>query len=66
MTSDVAQVLPVIPHWIDGKADDGSRERVGDVYDPATGKLTKQVVFASPDDVDRAVAAASSAGVLSL
>ena len=61
MTSDVAQVLPVIPHWIDGKADDGSRERVGDVYDPATGKLTKQVVFASPDDVDRAVAAASSA-----
>ena len=61
MTSDVAQVLPTVPHWIDGKADDGSRERVGDVYDPATGKLTKQVAFASRDDVDRAVAAASSA-----
>lgn len=61
MTSDVAQGLPLVPHWIDGRVDDASAERVGDVYDPATGKLTKQVAFASPGDVDRAVAAASRA-----
>ncbi|MGO9335137.1 MAG: CoA-acylating methylmalonate-semialdehyde dehydrogenase [Acidimicrobiales bacterium] len=61
MTSDVAQGLPLVPHWIDGRADDASAERVGDVYDPATGKLTKRVAFASPGDVDRAIAAASRA-----
>ena len=61
MTSDVAQGLPLVPHWIDGRVDDASAERVGDVYDPATGKLTKRVAFASPGDVDRAVAAASRA-----
>src|SRR5208283_2965937 len=61
MTSDVAKRPPLVPHWIDGRADDATPERVGDVYDPATGKLTKQVAFASPPDVDRAVAAASKA-----
>ena len=61
MTSDVAQGPPLVPHWIDGRVDDASAERVGDVYDPATGELTKRVAFASPGDVDRAVAAASRA-----
>ena len=61
MTSDVVEGLPIVPHWIDGRADDATPERVGDVYDPATGKLTKQVAFASPTDVDRAVAAAAKA-----
>ena len=61
MTSDVVEGLPLVPHWIDGRADDATPERVGDVYDPATGKLTKQVAFASPTDVDRAVAAAVKA-----
>src|SRR4029079_18733803 len=35
--------------------------RTGDVYDPATGTVTKHVAFASPADVDAAVDAARSA-----
>jgi malonate-semialdehyde dehydrogenase (acetylating)/methylmalonate-semialdehyde dehydrogenase len=53
--------LPVVPHWIDGKPHDAAAERLGDVYDPATGEVTKRVAFASPADVDRAVSAATSA-----
>jgi len=61
MTGNAAPSLPLVPHWINGKSDGAVPERVGEVYDPATGKLTKQVAFASPHDVDRAVAAASCA-----
>ena len=34
----------VIPHWIDGRRDEGSPERMGDVYDPATGRITPRRV----------------------
>ena len=61
MTSDAVPALPLLTHWIGGKPYEGSGERLGDVYDPATGKLTRQVAFASSADVDEAVAAASSA-----
>jgi len=61
MTSDVASALPVVTHWIGGERCDGSGERFGDVYDPATGEVTKRVVFGSSGDVDKAVAAASDA-----
>ena len=47
MTSNDAAGLPLVTHWIGGKSHDGVAERVGDVYDPSTGKLTKQVAFAS-------------------
>jgi malonate-semialdehyde dehydrogenase (acetylating)/methylmalonate-semialdehyde dehydrogenase len=53
--------LPLVAHWIDGKLVDGSAARCGDVFDPATGAVTKQVAFASAEDVDAAVAAASAA-----
>ena len=45
-----------ITHWIGGKPWDGEAERHGDVYDPATGQVTGQVDFASPAEVDLAVA----------
>ncbi|MGA3215686.1 MAG: CoA-acylating methylmalonate-semialdehyde dehydrogenase [Acidimicrobiales bacterium] len=61
MTSDVAPVLPLVTHWIDSKSFLGTGERLGEVYDPASGKLTKHVSFASSADVDEAVAAASGA-----
>jgi malonate-semialdehyde dehydrogenase (acetylating) / methylmalonate-semialdehyde dehydrogenase len=48
-------------HWIGGKPWDGEAERHGDVYDPATGQITGQVDFASPAEVDLAVAAAKDA-----
>jgi malonate-semialdehyde dehydrogenase (acetylating)/methylmalonate-semialdehyde dehydrogenase len=53
--------LPVVTHWIDGKPYDAASDRLGDVYDPATGQVTKHVAFASTDDVDRAVSTAAAA-----
>ncbi|HLX78286.1 MAG TPA: aldehyde dehydrogenase family protein, partial [Acidimicrobiales bacterium] len=52
---------PVLGHWVDGKTYEGVGERRGDVYDPATGELTKHVAFAAPADVDAAVASAQAA-----
>ncbi|HEY0500880.1 MAG TPA: CoA-acylating methylmalonate-semialdehyde dehydrogenase [Kutzneria sp.] len=48
-------------HWIDGRLWTGTAERVGDVYDPATGSVASTVDFAAADVVDEAVAAASKA-----
>jgi len=53
--------LPLVPHWIGGAPVAGEAVRTGDVYDPATGTVTKHVAFASPADVDAAVDAARSA-----
>ena len=50
-----------IAHWIDGKAYDGTGERLGDVYDPATGRVSGTVALASPADVVAAVASAQAA-----
>jgi malonate-semialdehyde dehydrogenase (acetylating) / methylmalonate-semialdehyde dehydrogenase len=50
-----------VTHWIDGKPWTGEASRQGDVYDPAVGQVTGRVDFASSDDVDTAVAAASAA-----
>jgi malonate-semialdehyde dehydrogenase (acetylating) / methylmalonate-semialdehyde dehydrogenase len=51
----------VVQHWIGGAPSTEPPERAGDVYDPATGQRTKGVAFASPEAVDRAVAAAKAA-----
>jgi malonate-semialdehyde dehydrogenase (acetylating)/methylmalonate-semialdehyde dehydrogenase len=53
--------LPLVGHWIGGRAVEGASARVGDVYDPATGRVARQVAFAAADDVDDAVAAAQMA-----
>jgi malonate-semialdehyde dehydrogenase (acetylating) / methylmalonate-semialdehyde dehydrogenase len=50
-----------VTHWIDGKPWTAGASRQGDVYDPAVGQVTGRVDFASSDDVDAAVAAASAA-----
>jgi malonate-semialdehyde dehydrogenase (acetylating)/methylmalonate-semialdehyde dehydrogenase len=50
-----------VTHWINGRLWDGTAERTGDVYDPATGKVTKQVDFASRAVLDEAVAVAKAA-----
>jgi len=52
--------LQTVPAWIGGKAVSSSN-RFGDVYNPATGHVTKRVVFADPGMVDTAVAAAAAA-----
>jgi malonate-semialdehyde dehydrogenase (acetylating) / methylmalonate-semialdehyde dehydrogenase len=50
-----------VTHWINGRLWEGTAERTGDVYDPATGQVTKQVDFASRAVLDDAVAAAKAA-----
>ena len=48
-------------HWKDGAPYAGESSRTGDVYDPATGQVTKQVVFASRADADAVIASAAAA-----
>ncbi len=50
-----------VSHWIGGRLVTGTSGRQGDVYDPATGALTKHVDFASADELGQAVAAARAA-----
>jgi malonate-semialdehyde dehydrogenase (acetylating)/methylmalonate-semialdehyde dehydrogenase len=50
-----------VNHWIGGRRVPGSSGRRGPVYEPATGKLAREVDFASPEEVDAAVAAAEAA-----
>ena len=50
-----------ITHWINGALDTSKPERSGDIYNPATGKVSKTVAFGSAAPVDTAVAAATNA-----
>ena len=50
-----------VTHWINGQLWSGTAERTGDVYDPATGQVTKKVDFASRTTLDEAVAVAKAA-----
>ena len=50
-----------VTHWINGKLWEGTAERSGDVYDPATGAITKTVDLASAKVLNEAVAAAKAA-----
>jgi malonate-semialdehyde dehydrogenase (acetylating)/methylmalonate-semialdehyde dehydrogenase len=51
-----------ISHWIDGRVVPGTSDRTAPVYNPATGTQTASVDLASAQEVDRAVAAAATAG----
>ncbi|SDO32011.1 malonate-semialdehyde dehydrogenase (acetylating) / methylmalonate-semialdehyde dehydrogenase [Nakamurella panacisegetis] len=53
--------LPVVGHWIDGAIGAGTSGRAADVYDPATGQVTKRVALASREDADAVIAAAAKA-----
>lgn len=50
-----------VTHWINGRPWTGVSERSGEVFDPATGQVTKSVDFASRAVLDEAVAAAAKA-----
>ena len=52
-----------ITHWINGSLDSKKPERTGDIYNPATGKVTGTVAFANAATVDSAVSAATAAFV---
>jgi len=61
MSAAVTTELKTIGHWIGGERVQGSSGRKGPVYNPATGEQTGEVDFASPEEIDRAVAAAKAA-----
>ena len=48
--------LATVPMWINGKAVVPAG-RMGDVYNPATGEVTKQVPYADAAAIDSAVQA---------
>jgi malonate-semialdehyde dehydrogenase (acetylating) / methylmalonate-semialdehyde dehydrogenase len=50
-----------VSHWIGGRLVAGTSGRHGPVYDPAAGTVTRNVDFASTEEVDAAVAAAKAA-----
>jgi malonate-semialdehyde dehydrogenase (acetylating)/methylmalonate-semialdehyde dehydrogenase len=52
--------VETVPAWIDGKrhVPDG---RLGDVFNPATGHVTKRVPLCNEDTIDKAVKAAAAA-----
>lgn len=63
--ADTLQEAPTavtpINHWIGGTAVAGSSGRTGPVYNPATGRQTGAVDFASVEEVGEAVATAKAA-----
>ena len=61
MSAAVTTELKTIGHWIGGENVNGSSGRKGPVYNPATGYQTGEVAFASPEEIDRAVATAKAA-----
>src|SRR6059058_527701 len=50
-----------IAHWIGGREVRGDSGRSGPVYNPATGRQTGAVDFATREEVDRAVQTAKQA-----
>jgi len=50
-----------IGHWIAGRRTPGTGTRRQDVYDPASGRVARQVLLGSAEDVAAAVAAARAA-----
>src|SRR5439155_1675508 len=62
MTETVdAPTVTRIPHWIGGRRVDGGSGHNGPVYNPATGRQTGAVDFATAEEVDAAVQAARDA-----
>jgi malonate-semialdehyde dehydrogenase (acetylating)/methylmalonate-semialdehyde dehydrogenase len=58
---EAPQALKTINHWIGGRRHAGGSGRSGPVFDPATGRQTAAVDFASAEEVDAAVQAAKAA-----
>ncbi len=50
-----------VTHWIGGSAHEGPARRTGDIYDPASGRVTGAVDLAGRQEVDAAVTAAREA-----
>jgi malonate-semialdehyde dehydrogenase (acetylating) / methylmalonate-semialdehyde dehydrogenase len=60
-TIDAPAAVKPINHWISGAAYGGQSGRSGPVFNPATGRQSGAVDFATVEEVDRAVQAAKTA-----
>ncbi|HEY2073659.1 MAG TPA: CoA-acylating methylmalonate-semialdehyde dehydrogenase, partial [Gaiellaceae bacterium] len=60
-TIEAPAALRQINHWIGGRAVAGTSGRKGPVYNPAAGKQSGEVDFATVEEVDAAVKAAQAA-----
>src|SRR5689334_16297602 len=47
--------------WINGRSEQAQTKRFGDVMNPATGEVVRQVPFCTAADIDTAVQAAKAA-----
>jgi malonate-semialdehyde dehydrogenase (acetylating)/methylmalonate-semialdehyde dehydrogenase len=54
------ETMAEVNHWIGGREVAGASGRFADVYDPATGEVTKRVPLAAAAEVDKAVRAAKA------
>ncbi|MCV5968548.1 aldehyde dehydrogenase family protein, partial [Lactococcus petauri] len=59
----MTQSSPQILHYINGKRTLSHSGRVQDVFNPATGSVSAQVVLASSEEVNAAVASAQAAAL---
>ncbi len=57
----MTQSIPVIQHFINGCIVESTSDRRQDVFNPATGAVSAQVVLGNVDEVNQAVAAANAA-----
>ena len=53
--------MDLVQHWINGALTTSKPERVGEVFNPATGEVTNNVAFADVALIDEAVNVASRA-----
>ncbi|WP_125474240.1 aldehyde dehydrogenase family protein, partial [Caballeronia humi] len=53
--------VAALSHFIGGRRVEGTSDRFGDVFNPATGAVASRVPLASVSEVDAAVAAAKAA-----
>ncbi|MDE3025284.1 MAG: methylmalonate-semialdehyde dehydrogenase (CoA acylating), partial [Acidobacteriota bacterium] len=60
-TIEAPAALRQINHWIGGRSVAGTSGRKGPVYNPAAGRQTGEVDFATVEEVDAAVQAAKAA-----
>lgn len=61
MSAAAKDLQTPVHHYIDGKTYTGNGSRTGDVLNPATGQVSKQVSLASADDVRVAIESAQKA-----
>src|ERR1700756_2967405 len=55
-----AAAIDSVPHWIDGRSVRGTGRQL-DVFNPATGEVTRRVALAGAEEVRAAVASARGA-----